>query len=65
MFFLPLLYGTSVLQSVAEVAQDHDEDVLLLINHMLPELGRTLAKQRRDYMYGLDRELFPLEFPIE
>ena len=42
-------YGTSVLQTVADVAQEHEEDVLLLIDHMLPELGRTLAEQRRDY----------------
>ena len=39
-------YGISVFQSVMEVAQEH---VLLLINHMLPQLGQTLAKQRWDY----------------
>ena len=52
-------YGMSALQSVMEVAQEHEEDVLLLI----PQLGQTLAKQRRDY--GLDQELFPPEFPVE
>ena len=56
-------YGMSVLQSVMEVAQKHEEDVLLLINHMLPQLGQTVAKQRRDY--GLDQELYPPEFPVE
>ena len=35
----------------------------MLINHILPELGYTLAKQRRDY--GLDTELFPVQFPVE
>ena len=42
-------YGISVFQSVMEVAQEHEEDVLLLINHMLPQLEQTLAKQRWDY----------------
>ena len=30
---------------------------------MLPELGATLAKQRRDY--GLNPELYPVQFPVE
>ena len=50
-------YSLTVLESVTQVAQDQEDDVLLLVNHMLPELGSTLAKQRRDY--GIDTELYP------
>ena len=53
-------YGETVLLAVKEVAMEHEEDALLLINLMLPELGKTLGKQRRDY--GLDEEAFPVEF---
>ena len=56
-------YGETVLMSVTQVVQEHEDDVLILINHILPALGTTLARQRRDY--GLDLELFPPEFPIE
>ena len=56
-------YGLTVLQSVVLVAQEQEDDVLLLINYILPELGCTLAKQRRDY--GLDTELYPVQFPVE
>ena len=45
-----------------EQGQEQVDDVLFLINSMLPDLARCLAKQRRDY--GLDEELFPVEFPI-
>ena len=55
-------YG-KVIQSVVVVAEEHQEDVILLINKMLPELARCLAKQRRDY--GLDSEQFPVEFQVE
>ena len=53
-------YGDTVLKSVIEVALEQEEDVLLLINHMLPELGKTLGRQRRDY--ALDEKAFPVEF---
>ena len=56
-------YGANVLKVVTEVAQDQVEDIIILINHMLPELGTTLGRQQRDY--GLDLEQFPPEFPIE
>ena len=56
-------YGEKVLEVVTDLAEEHSEDVLLLINHMLPDLGRVLGRQRRDY--GLDEEKFPVEFPIE
>ena len=56
-------YGPTVVSSVIEVAHEHEADVLMLVNHMLPELGKTLARQRRDY--GLDEEAFPVEFRVE
>ena len=56
-------YGEAVLISVMDVAEEHKEDVLFLINQMMPELGRCLAKQRRDY--SLDTEKFPVEYPVE
>ena len=56
-------YGLTVLKSVVEVGEEFKEDVMYLINLMLPELGRCLAKQRRDY--SLDTESFPVEYPVE
>ena len=56
-------YGKTVLQSVVKVAQDDEDDVVLLIKHILPQLAKTLAKQRRDY--GLDPELNPVQYPVE
>ena len=56
-------YGETVLKSVVKVAQEQEDDVTLLINHMLPELGNTLAKQRRDY--GLDPDIYPAQYPVE
>ena len=53
-------YGDNVLKAVKEVAMEQVEDVLLLINYMLPEMGKVLGRQRRDY--GLDEESFPVEF---
>ena len=56
-------YGRAVLKSIIDVGEEHSEDVLMLINQMLPELGRCLAKQRRDY--SLDTESFPVEYPVQ
>ena len=53
-------YGEKVLKAVREVAMEQEEDVLLLINYMLPEMGKTLGRQRKDY--GLDEEAFPVQF---
>ena len=58
-----LSYGEKVLQATIDVAQEHAEDVVLLINHMLPEMATILARQRRDY--GIDPENFPVQFPVE
>ena len=56
-------YGEAVLKSVVDVCQEYKDDVLYLINMILPGLGRCLAKQRRDY--SLDTESFPAEYPVE
>ena len=55
-------FGKTVLQTVMQVGQEHEDDVVLLVNYFLPKLANTLAKQRRDY--GLDPDLFPAQFPI-
>ena len=39
-------YGKEVVEVVREVAEDHMEDVVLLIKHILPEMVTTLARQR-------------------
>ena len=51
-------YGNTVLQAVKQVAMEQEEDVLMLINLMLPEMAKTLGRQRRDY--GLDEVAFPV-----
>ena len=56
-------YGEKVLEVVREVAEEHAEDVVMLINHTLPELAITLARQRRDY--GLDTSSFPAQYPVQ
>ena len=48
---------------MVDVCQEYKDDVLYLINMILPGLGRCLAKQRRDY--SLDTESFPAEYPVE
>ena len=55
-------YGAAVVESVKDVTQEYEEDIILLINIMLPELDITLAKQRRDY--SLDPDIFPPQYPI-
>ena len=49
-------YGDSVVKAVKEVAQEHMDDCLALVNICLPRLQTVLARQRRDY--GLSEE-FP------
>ena len=56
-------YGKEVVEVVREVAEDHMEDVVLLIKHMLPEMATTLARQRWDY--GLDEKLYSAQFLVE
>jgi hypothetical protein len=56
-------YGDNVLRAVKAVALEQEEDVLLLINYMLPEMAKVLGRQRRDY--GLDEVAFPVEFRVE
>ena len=55
-------YGVEVLEVVKDVGEEQVEDVVILVNHMLPELAITLARQRKDY--GLDTEKFPAQYPI-
>ena len=40
-------YGEKVVEVVKEVGEEQVEDVVILIDHMLPELATTLARQRR------------------
>ena len=54
-------YGDSVVKAVKEVAQEHMDDCLALVNICLPRLQTVLARQRRDY--GLSEE-FPAQFPV-
>ena len=56
-------YGEQVVEVMREVGEEQVEDVLLLINHMLPELATTLARQRRDY--DLDTSTFPAQYPVK
>ena len=56
-------YGMKVLEVVREVGEEQEEDVIMLINHMLPELATTLARQRRDYC--LDTSTFPAQYPVQ
>ena len=56
-------YGENVLQTVSDVAWEHKEEVVKVINLMLPELKTVLARQRRDY--AIDEELFPTQYPVE
>ena len=56
-------YGEKVVDAVVEVAEEQGEDVVILLNHILPELAITLARHRRDY--SLDTVNFPAEFPVK
>ena len=40
-------YGETILQTMMQVGQEHEDDVVLLVNYFLPELANTIAKQRR------------------
>lgn len=56
-------YGLKVLESVTEVAEEHKEEVVKVMNLFLPELKTVLARQRKDY--GIDEERFPTQYPVE
>jgi hypothetical protein len=60
---IKMSYGEKVLEVVREVAEEHAEDVVMLVNHTLPELAITLARQRRDY--DLDTSSFPAQYPVQ
>ena len=54
-------YGKSVVTAVKEVAAEHMEDCLALVNICLPGMQTVLARQRRDYSLS---EEFPAQFPV-
>ena len=54
-------YGKSVVSAVKEVAQQHMEDCIDLVNICFPGMQTVLARQRRDY--GISEE-FPAEYPV-
>ena len=54
-------YGNSVVSAVKEVAQEHMEDCIALVNICFPGMQTVLVRQRR--VYGLSEE-FPAEFPV-
>ena len=54
-------YGRSVVSAVKEVAAEHMEDCIALVNICFPGMRTVLARQRKDY--GLSEE-FPAEFPV-
>ena len=56
-------YGLSVVDSVTQVSDQYKEEMVKVINLMLPELRTVLARQRRDY--GLDEDNFPAQFPVD
>ena len=56
-------YGQDVLHSVTEVAAEHKEEVVKVMNLRLPELKTVLVRQRTDY--GIDEKLFPVQYPVE
>ena len=56
-------YSEAVLQSVTEVAAEHTEEVVKLINIFLPEMKTVLARQRKDY--SIDEERFRAQYPVE
>ena len=54
-------YGTSVVSAVKEIAQEHMEDCITLVNIFFPGMQTVLARQRRDY--GISEE-YPAEYPV-
>ena len=56
-------YGVAVVEAVSRFKLEVGEEAARLVNLVLPEFRKTLARQRRDY--GLDPEAFPAEFPVE
>ena len=54
-------YTTSVVSAVKEIAQEHMEDCITLVNIFFPGMQTVLARQRRDY--GLSEE-YPAEYPV-
>ena len=55
-------YKIDVLAAVTAVAEEHTEEVLKLVNLIIPNLRTVLARQRRDY--GISED-FPAQFPVD
>ena len=55
-------YDQKVLEVVGEEGEEHMEDVVALMNHTLPGLATTIARQRSDYC--LDTSTFPAQYPV-
>ena len=54
-------YGNSVVAAIKEVAMEHMDDCVALVNICFPGMQTVLARQRRDY--GLSEE-FPAQYPV-
>ena len=54
-------YGNSMVSAVREVAQEHLEDCLTLVNLCFPEMQTVLGRQRRNYSLS---EEFTAEYPV-
>jgi hypothetical protein len=55
-------YKNDVLAAVTAVAEEHTEEVLKLVNLIIPNLRTVLARQRRDY--GISED-YPAEYPVD
>ena len=56
-------YGSCVIEAVSHCSEEFGEEAVRLVDLTLPELRKTLGRQRRDY--GLDPSAFPVEYPVE
>ena len=48
---------------VTEVEEEHNEDVMIMINHIMIEIATTNAKKSRDY--ETDSDSLAVDFPVE
>ena len=56
-------YGQEVVETVVAMALQHKVEVIKLANLTMAELRVVLARQRRDY--GIGKEAFPPQFPVQ
>ena len=55
-------YGLDVVECVAQIAKQYQEEVIMVANLTMQEARIVLARQRRDY--GKDVDLFPPQYPV-